>query len=121
MRVGLALMDYLLHAIHLGVIFICLAGWIFEPTRIVHLAVVVLVAISWFGLGYFFEYGYCFLTDTQWRVKRKLGQEPHTESYVKYVLDKITGLDIDLKITDNLTLYAYIAAVILSLVVNLTP
>jgi len=118
MRAGLVFMDYLLHTVHLGLIFICLAGWMFEPTRIVHLAVVVLVALSWIGLGYFFGYGYCLFTDVQWRVKRKLGQEPHTESYIKYVLDKITNLNIDQKITDNLTLYSYVGAVVLSLAMN---
>ena len=90
----------------------------FEPTRTLHLLVIVLVAISWFGLGKFFGYGYCLLTDTQWRVKRKLGQEPYTESYVKYVMDKVTGLNIDKKIIDSLMLYTYGGAVVLSLTVN---
>jgi hypothetical protein len=98
---------------------ICVVGWIFEPTRIVHLTVIILVALSWFGLGKFFGYGYCALTDVQWRIKRKLGQEPYTESYVKYILDKVTGCDIDKKITDNLTLYTYMGAVVLSLAVNI--
>jgi len=118
MRARLVVADYLLHMVHLSVMFICLVGWMFEPTRILHFALIVLVAVSWFGLGKFFGYGYCVLTDTQWRVKRMLGQEPHTESYVKYVADKVTGRDIDIKITDRLILYSYVGAVILSLVVN---
>jgi len=118
MRVRLILMNYMLHMVHLSIIFICVVGWMFEPTRIVHLIVIILVALSWFGLGKFFGYGYCALTDVQWRIKRKLGQEPYTESYVKYILDKVTGCDIDKKITDNLTLYTYVGAVVLSLAVN---
>jgi len=118
MRARWLIMDYLLHMVHLSIMLICIVGWMFEPTRILHLVAVTLVAVSWFGLGKFFGYGYCVLTDTQWRIKRKLGQEPCTESYVKYVLDKVTGLDIDKKFTDNLTLYTYVAAVILSLAVN---
>jgi hypothetical protein len=90
----------------------------FEPFHVLHLAVVILVALSWFGLGKFFGYGYCALTDAQWRIKRKLGQEPYTDSYVKYILDKVTGRDIDQKITDHLTLYTYVGAVVLSLAVN---
>jgi len=118
MKARLVFADYLLHMVHLSVMFVCVVGWMFEPTRILHLAVIILVAVSWFGLGKFFGYGYCVLTATQWRVKRKLGQEPHTESYVKYIFDKITGRDIDKKITDQLILYTYVAAVILSLAVN---
>ena len=118
MRMRLVFMDYMLHLVHLSIMLICIVGWMFEPTRTLHLLVIVGVALSWFGLGKFFGYGYCLLTDTQWRVKRKLGQEPYTESYVKYVLDKVTGLDIDRKITNGLTLYTYIATVVLSLTVN---
>ena len=118
MRAGLVFMNYTLHAVHLSLMSICIVGWMFEPIRVLHLVAVTLVAVSWFGLGKFFGYGYCILTDTQWRVKRRLGQEPYTESYVKYILDKITGLDIDKKITDGLTLYTYVGAVILSLLAN---
>lgn len=118
MRAGWIIMNYTLHAVHLSIISICIVGWMFEPTHALHLLVIILVALSWFGLGQFFGYGYCVLTDTQWRIKRKLGQEPYTESYVKYVLDKVTGRDIDKKITDSLTLYTYLGAVVLSLVVN---
>jgi len=118
MRAGWKIMDYMLHMIHVSVILICIAGWMFEPTRALHLLVILLVTFSWFGLGKFFGYGYCLLTDTQWRIKRKLGQEPYTESYVKYALDKVTGLNIDKSITDNLTLYTYGGTVILSLTVN---
>lgn len=118
MRAGLMVMDYFLHLVHLTIIFLCVAGWMFEPMRLVHLIVVVLIAVSWFGLGKFFGYGYCVLTDTQWRVKRRLGQEPSAESYVKYILDKATGRDIDKKVTDCLTLYTYIGAVILSMATN---
>ena len=118
MKAGLVFMDYTLHVIHLSLMLVCITGWMFEPTRMFHLWVVILVGISWYGLGWFFEPGYCILTDTQWRVKRKLGQEPHTDSYVKYMADKIPGLRVSQKITDNLTLYTYLGAVVLSLGVN---
>lgn len=118
MRNGLVFLDYALHFIHLAFISICIVGWMFEPTRIFHLWMVVLVGISWYGLGWFFEPGYCLLTDTQWRVKRKLGEQPHTDSYVKYMADKIPGLRVSQKITDSVTLYTYFGAVILALIVN---
>lgn len=118
MRVGLRFMDYMLHLAHLSLMFVFIVGWMFEPTRVLHLLTIILVTLSWFGLGKFFGYGYCILTDTQWRIKRKLGQEPYTESYVKYVFDKATGLNIDKNISDGLTLYTYIGAIIFSLTVN---
>ena len=118
MRVGWIFMDYMMHVVHLGLMSICIAGWMFEPTHLAHLTAVILVAFSWGVLGRFFGNQYCILTDTHWRIKLKLGQTPHTDSYVKYVLDTVTGHSINRKITDNLILYTYLGAVMLSLIVN---
>lgn len=118
MRIGLKMMDLFLHVIHLALVVICLLGWMFEPTRVLHLVTVGLVAVSWLGLGMFRGWGYCLLTDTQWRIKKKLGQEPQTDSYIKYMLDKVMHRDINQEITDNLTLYLYIGVALLSVVVN---
>lgn len=118
MRAGLVFLDYMMHVIHLGLMLICIVGWMFEPTRLVHLTAVILIAFSWLVLGQFFGYRYCLLTDTQWRIKQKLGQTPHTDSYVKYVLDTVTGRRINQKITDHLTLYTYLGVAMFSLIVN---
>ena len=121
MKVGLIALDYLLHFIHVAIMVVCIFGWMYEPLRPLHLIVMALVALSWFGLGLVFGIRYCILTDTQWRIKRHLGREPETRSYVKHMLEKITGRTIDHKITNRITLYTYGASVISTVVVNLAP
>jgi hypothetical protein len=118
MKKGLIILDYLFHIVHLSVLLICILGWVYQPFRAFHQLVVALVAISWLGLGLKFGFRYCVLTDTQWRIKRRLGREPYTTSYVKYILDKITGSRIDKKVTDRVTLYTYACVVAITLVVD---
>jgi len=89
----LRLLDFCLHVIHITLILFFLFGWLFESTRSAHMVVALLMFVSWYGLGLFFEMGYCLITDLQWKVKRRLNEEPETKYYVKYMVDKITGLD----------------------------
>lgn len=55
------------------------------------------------GLGYFYGWGYCLLTDWHWEIKRKLGEVDLPSSFVSYSLDKmhidIPSSQVDLFIT----------------------
>src|SRR5262245_19219310 len=59
----------MLHILNVGflvlhatwVLFVCL-GWIWKRTRRWHLAAVTLTALSWFGLGIWYGWGYCLCT-----------------------------------------------------------
>ncbi|HUR31773.1 MAG TPA: hypothetical protein VMZ69_10110 [Saprospiraceae bacterium] len=44
-----------------------------EKTRKAHLLVIDLTIASWFIIGLWKGFGYCFLTDWHWRIKEKLG------------------------------------------------
>ena len=57
-------------------------GWIWRRTRPWQLATVSLTALSWFGLGVWYGWGYCPCTDWHWQVRARLGhQDP--PSYIQ--------------------------------------
>ena len=95
-----------------------LTGWIFPKTRKWHLLTLALTAFSWFILGIWFGWGYCPITDWQWKIKEKLGETDLPNSFIKYYADKISGKDIDAKIVDMATLIVFLAVIILAVVLN---
>ena len=111
-------LDYFLTFVHLAVIGFNLFGWIWRRTRKVHLMIVVLTAASWFLLGIWFGWGYCFLTDWHWDVKRKLGETGLPNSFIKYFADYLAGMDLAPKLVDSWTLGIFIAVIVMTVWVN---
>ncbi len=68
-----------------------LSGWIFKPTRRLHLITTGTTILSWFGLGIFYGWGFCPCTQWHWQIKLRLGITDLPNSYVKYYADKWTG------------------------------
>ena len=110
----LSISNILFHIIHLIIIFFFLFGWIFEKTLFAHFILSILILLSWFGLGIIYGFGYCLVTGIQWKIKRHMGQEPNTEYYIKYMLDKVTGLDMNPDRVNAVTEYAFYIIFILS-------
>ena len=113
---ALKLLNICFHLIHLSIIFFFLFGWLFEKTRLPHFILSILILLSWFGLGAFFGFGYCLVTDMQWKIKRRINQEPSTEFYVKYMIDKVTGLDTNPRFINRMTTYIYFGILIISII-----
>ena len=86
-------LDFFFLVLHGSLIVFILTGWIWPKTRRVHLLVMTLTFSSWIGLGFFYGFGYCPSTDWHWRVKEELGETDLPDTYVKYYLDRLTGLD----------------------------
>jgi hypothetical protein len=115
----LRLADVALAAAHLGLTAFNLFGWIWPKTRRLHLVVLGGTLLSWFGLGVFYGWGYCPLTDWHWRVKLRLGERGLPGSFVKYYLDRVTGLSWDPLLVDALALVLAVAALAVSVALNL--
>lgn len=113
-------LNLLFHGLHLFVILFCLIGWIFEPLRQLHLLLVIAVAFSWFVLGYFFGFGYCLLTDLHWKLKKRTGRQPATDSYVKYMADKLTGFDCNPVLIERVTSLLFFVSLAASLLLNIS-
>ena len=98
------------------IIFIC-SGWIWRRTRRWHLAAITLTALSWFGLGVWYGWGYCPFTDWHWQVRERLGyRDP--ESYTQLLVAGLTGVDLSRAWADALTVSIFAMALALSVALN---
>jgi hypothetical protein len=104
--------DYFFTLLHLVIILFNLLGWIWPRTRNFHLIVVCATLACWFILGIWFGIGYCPITDWQWRIKEKLGEQNLPASFIKYFADKLTGLDINSELVDAFTAIGFALAVL---------
>lgn len=116
--IALRVADRFLHLLHLTVALFCVTGWIFPATRLANLVLVILIALSWFGLGKFYGFGYCLITGIQWKIKARLGERPRTASFVKYQFDKITGRDLNPESVNRYTQIAFYLSALASVYLN---
>ena len=114
----LKILDISFAVFHTALIVFNLTGWAFRKTRRIHLAVISLTILSWFGLGYFYGFGYCPCTDWHWDVKLALGERGLPASWVKYYVDWLTGKDWDASLIDTAVGAFGFSALIVSIIVN---
>lgn len=103
---------------HTALILFNLFGWIWEVTRRWNLATLLLTAFSWFGLGLWYGFGYCPCTHWHWLVRRKLGYADMPASYIKFLIQQLTGFNIDANVVDIGTAVCFFLALTISLYVN---
>ena len=97
------LLNYFYHFIHIFVIIVATFGWTLAKLHKLQIAVIFSILLSWIGGGLFFGFGYCFLTDWHWQVRRRLGIVDDPHSYTKLIFDMISGEDTAPKLVDTLT------------------
>lgn len=113
------LLDIFFVIFHSSIIVFNLTGWIWKKTRIANLITLLLTGASWLLLGLLVgSLGYCPFTDWHFRVLEKLGKTSLPSSYIKYLADRITGLNFSASLVDNLTLYLFLAALAVSIYLN---
>ena len=98
-------------------IFNCL-GWIWKKTRCWNLVTLLLTAASWFILGIWYGWGYCVCTDWHWQVRAQLGYHDQSVSYVHFLILKLTGINFNTKLVDNVTLIVFLVSILLSCWLN---
>ena len=96
-----------------------MVGWIFPKTRKLHLITISLTAFSWFVLGIWYGWGYCFCTDWHWDVREKLGYEDHSSSYIHFLILKLTGANLNPQLVENITLIVFLISFALSIWFNI--
>jgi hypothetical protein len=92
-----------------------MTGWAFAKTRKLHLITLSLTAFSWFVLGIWYGWGYCFCTDWHWDVREKLGYADRSNSYIHFLLLKLTGLNLNPRLVENVTLIIFLVSFALSI------
>jgi hypothetical protein len=113
------ILDIFFVIFHSSLIIFNLFGWIWKRTRIINLVTLLLTGGSWLLLGMIVGVpGYCPFTDWHFRILEKLGETDLPNSYVKYLADRITGLDMNATLIDKVTLYTFLAALMISVFLN---
>ena len=117
--IGLHLANYFFYVFHTVLILFNLFGWLFQKTRKLNLLTLLITFISWFLLGIWKGWGYCFLTDWHYSVLRELGDHELPSSYIAFLVKKSTGWLPDIELVNTLTLWIAVFALGSSLWVNL--
>lgn len=111
-------LDIFLTVFHSLFVLFVLLGWAFPKLRKWHILALGLTAAAWLLLGFWYGIGYCPLTDWHWDIKRALGERHLPYSFVKYMADRITGLDIDAELVDWVTALGLVFGVVMAFIVN---
>lgn len=104
---------------HLALIIFVVFGWIWKSTRPWNLFAILVVMFSWFVLGLFQGIGYCLITDWHWQVLAKLNKTVLQDSYLNYLIYKVTGLHISSQLIDNISTVGIFIALIVSMGMNI--
>lgn len=99
-------------------LFNCL-GWGWKKTRRWNLITLLLTAGSWFIVGIWYGWGYCFCTDWHWQVREKMGLYDQSNSYVHFLLLKLTGINFQKDLVDKVTLIVFFVSIAISLWLNI--
>jgi len=113
------ILDILFVVFHTALIIFNLFGWIWKKTRKANLITLLLTGASWFLLGIFYGIGFCPLTDWHWEVLEKLGKSGLPNSYITYLIHRLTGLTSNEQWVDAMTVGLFFLALFISLYMNL--
>jgi len=113
------ILDIFFVVFHSSLVLFNLFGWIWRKTRVINLVTLSLTGASWLFLGMIYRSpGYCPLTDWHFNILIKLGKTDLPNSYIKYLMDRITGLNLNASLVDQVTLYSFLAAIAISIFFN---
>jgi hypothetical protein len=113
------ILDIFFVVFHSSIIIFNLFGWMWKKTRILNLILLILTGSSWLFLGLIVGVlGYCPLTDWHFDILEKLGKTDLPSSYMKYLADRLTGMSFNTATVDKVTLYVFLAALIISIILN---
>jgi hypothetical protein len=93
-------------------------GWIWRRTRPWQLGTVSLTALSWFGLGVWYGWGYCPCTDWHWQVRARLGHHD-PPSYIQLLIQTLTGIEVATDLANILAVVVLVAAATLGVMLTI--
>jgi hypothetical protein len=114
------ILDIFFVLFHTSLIIFNLSGWIWQKTRRFNLITLLLTGASWLFLGLIVGTpGYCPFTDWHFKILHTLGETNLPNSYIKYLADRITGMNFSSVLVDKVTLFAFLIALAISLFLNI--
>ncbi len=111
--------DIFFMVFHTTLILFNLTGWIWRRTRPYNLVTLLLTLGSWVVLGIFYGWGYCPSTDWHFQILRKMGTGNLPDSYILFMIRRITGYSPPSGLVDALTVAGLLLALALSLWLNI--
>ena len=114
-----AFLDKFFFVFHSTLIAFNLFGWIWRKTRVANLVVVLLTVFSWTILGIWYGFGFCPSTEWHWQVRAKLGHYDMPSSYTKFLVDSLTGLDVNEKLVGIFAVMFLTLALFASVLTNM--
>jgi len=112
-------LNYFFFFFHTSLIFFNSFGWVFPKFRKWNLISLLLTAFSWFVLGIWFGWGFCFCTDWHWKVRWNLGYQDMSSSYIHFLILKFTGINFSEGLVNNVTAIVFFSSLIISLWINI--
>jgi hypothetical protein len=107
--------DYFFFVFHTVLILFNVFGWIITRWRLANLITLSLTAFSWFILGIWYGFGYCPFTDWHWKVRQLLGYTDDSNSYIHFLILKITGINFSESFVDTSTVIIFFTAYFISI------
>lgn len=114
----LHVLNYFFFGFHTVLIVFNLFGWLYPKTRKLHLYSLLITLFSWGVLGIWYGFGYCFLTDWHYQVLRELGETGMPNSYIAFLIEKLTGWLPEARLVNTMTIVLTVIAFICSVWVN---
>ncbi|WP_207513671.1 DUF2784 domain-containing protein [Longitalea luteola] len=112
-------LNYFFFAFHTVFTLFNIFGWMFRATRKWNLITLLLTAFSWFVLGIWYGWGYCFCTDWHWDVRERLGYHDQQNSYINFLLLKLTGINFNEDLVNHVTLIVFVISLVMSIWLNI--
>jgi hypothetical protein len=111
--------DIFFTTFHTCLVLFNLFGWIWKRTRLANLITILLTGGSWVVLGLFYGFGYCPLTEWHFNVLQRLGHTNLPNSYISFLITRLTGMEFRQSLVDAVTYWGLIFALAASLFLNI--
>ena len=95
-----------------------MVGWLFSKTRKLNLITLLLTAFSWFVVGMWKGIGFCYCTEWHWQVREHLGYTDQTNSYIHFLILKLTGANLSVSLVETATMIGFAISLIMSVWLN---
>lgn len=110
--------NYSFYVFHTVLILFNLFGWLVKRWRKLNFITLLVTFASWILLGIWKGWGYCFLTDWHYQILHRLGERNLPNSYIAFLVEKLTGWLPETDLVNGLTVGLATVALICSIWVN---
>ena len=112
-------LDKFFFVFHSSLILFNLLGWIWKRIRKANLIVLTLTVFSWFILGLWYGFGFCPCTQWHWQVRMELGHYDMPASYLVFLINSLTGINVNKGTVDVFAVAFLFLALFASLFLNI--